>query len=745
MKSVLNANIVAPPKLTPAAREELMDTIKSLRQGIDKGRVDRVQAIKEIREMHQDHYDHRVKPDSIYELSNIGVPLMKGVANSLASKIEEELLSAESPLVAKPENIEDKALADKGTKYWNWELMSQIRYYNACSMSINTLCSEGTSITKRAWRTDCSYFTRTEPRLHDEIGVALVLPDGNPINDPRAEVLVVAHQNRFAAMLGMKQRFLMTADGRQGPELTPKHKWVDVTLKDKVVHYDNAELVNVLFEDFICDTTVDRIEKSALVAHDYSKKLHEIWESVFQSLQGEDVERGFEESGWIKESLQKLEEIPDSPSGEAVSSEKTAQADAPLAHFGEAISKEVLGICDKTKLHRRLQFSETYLKYDLDGDGWPEDIIVIYEKSTCLPIWIEYHARVYADCKLPFNVHGLYRVQNRWWSLGPYEYLKSAQDYVDKVFNRMNYRGSMNANPMGWVKPDNFIKAPKEWGPGERCELKSSFTIDQSMGFVVMPSLESVEWQHFQFFISLIQLITGVSNAAQGDVSSLPSTATATGINSIIDEGNKMYRMLIRRQKDTREEEVGGIISLIQQNANKDRVFRYAKGFDEVTATMTAEEIRDMDYDVRFQLLKSGTDQKVQSSQAALAIMKQFMEFPPEYQVRLRELFVRLLLMLGVVEAEDIVPSRDELQKDMDKDGMLNQMAEKLGAVAQQIDGAQIQPEKQLAAQLMEIAGAMQQLAARPPDEGSQAAPMEEPQQAASSAPSLIPSEEIPV
>lgn len=706
----LTQTLCPPPVLDQYQHDAMVEQINHFLEKYTKDRQYRVEKLDQIRKMHEDDYKHREKTGSIFSMSNVGVPLMKGVALSLASKIEDELFANETPFYAEPQGAEDKREAEKFSRYWRWELMDKMRYRDSGSESLSILTVEGTAITKRTWRTDRSYYKRRDRVLFDQQGMEVLGPNGEPIR-PDTEVEVLEDST------GQIDRHYLF-NGVRGVRLSHEQVFAEKNTLDFVTHYDNANIQVLPFSDFLCDIMVDRIERSALLSHEYELHLYEIWEKLFQMVERLDSLEGFRETGWILENVRKLQDLETNEAkedkGGSNQKDRTAQLLAPRERFGER-RWDVMGLGKPEKIYNKVQLSEIYFKYDLDKDGTPEDLVVLFDKKQQNILWVNSLVNVYSDCKPPFVAHGLYRVPGRWWSMGPYELLSMAQEFTDKVWNRMNYRASMSANPMGWYKPENFVKPPKQWGPGERVQLKKNEVIANSMGFIAMPSMEGVEWTHFQFFLNLIQLITGVSNAAQGDIAGLPSMATATGITSIIEEGNKMYRMLIRRLQDSFSEEILGIVRLIQQNLDSARVFRYDKGADEIVARVSPEDLRELDFDVRIVLAKHGSLQKTQMVQSALTVIQQYLTIPTEHQQRLRKVYLQLLTSIGLQEADDILPTDEELSQENDKDAVLNQIAQQISDAAVKVQGGNLDPSKTVATDLLGIANALTQLAARPP------------------------------
>ncbi len=705
-----------PPKLTVDEVATLQAVIEQRLELCEAGRKERVDKILQYRKMHRDDFSHRATPGSIYEQSNIAVPLMKGVATSYQSKIEDELLSSETPFQVKPRELDDKDRAELYDHYWTFEIIDQMKFGRSASEGIGVLTVEGTAIKKRSWKVEKSYFPSIKSVLHDPEGNPMLDPDGEYIYEghPMVEVAPTAIQK--LASLGFAQPKVHLLFGEEpGPEMTDAHYYDEIEVKDSITHYDGAVSKTIPFEDFICSLNVDSINASPIVGHKHQNRLYEILDRVAETTDGDLEDEAVTAAGWIVDNLEKLKDSPDGSSTEG--SKSAPGATKPDPTLGE-VHAPGLDNLSADALHKNINLVECYLKYDVDGDGKLEDLVVLIEADSKMPLWVVYLVSVYEDCKLPFEVYKLFHVANRWYGMGPYEYLEMAQEFVDRVFNRMNFRTSMSANPLGWSKPTNFLKGPKKWGPGEKVELIGTATIEQSMGFIQMPSMEGVDWQHFQFFISLIQLVTGVSNAAQGDIASLPSTQTATGITSIINEGNKLYRMLIRPSQDSMESELSGLVRLNQQNLDEEKVVRYFSNSrrEEIRQTISPDELRDLQFDVKIVLSKSGLEQKANTTARAIEILKGWMDVPPQYQAMFRDLYVQLLQTIGIVDAERIIPSVESIESDQQRDQIIQQAIEQIAAAAQKIEGAEMDPKKQVAGELLALVQVLQQAMSVPPE-----------------------------
>lgn len=674
--------------------------------GNAKERQDRVNMILRVRGMHErDDYSFRAARPGIFKMSNIAVPLAKAVASSLNSKVEDEIWGNDAAFIVEPVSSDDRVKAMQFDRYWSWEL-EQAGFEEANCDSLAVYSVEGTSITKRRWSVDKSYFGRTVNVLHGQ--------DGQPVRKENGDYIEEGHPMEAApeSMVAQAWRMVtgstppMTPVGMPNVVIGEGFEFAPMKVKGFVTHYENAESAVVPFEDFICKMDVARYEESPFVGHQYDLRLYQLWERIGGMAQP-DLPAGQLPPGWILENVKKLLDVPEAK-------------DTPSLNQGQLVEggENLPRVLDKQRSMKEIKLVEGHLKYDVDGDGIPEDIFVLFERNIKKVVFCDYLVRGYRDCKLPYTVYRMHRVTNRWYGVGPYEYCGAAQDFMDVVFNRMNFRTGMSANPQIAYKPGDWDFIPPGWEPGGRWIAKSNVNPQQAIHVIALPALEAREFEHFNYFVQLIQLITGIQNASQGDISSLPSSSTATGITAIIEEGNKLFRRMIRLYRQSLQKEIEGMVNLIQQNVQQDRVARFDSRLDMVSQTFSKEDIRGLKFDVRIVVSKLGKIQRVDAAQKATQAIQVYIGMPPQYQIRLRNMFVQLLESLGMSDADALLPTEEELMSDQAQDGALKEAAARVSAAAAQLAAIGQDPTKQIVADLTGVTEMLMQMAAQPPQAG---------------------------
>lgn len=344
----------------------------------------------------------------------------------------------------------------------------------------------------------------------------------------------------------------------------------------------------------------------------------------------------------------------------------------------------------------------------------------LYEKTNRLVVWCDFLINQYADCRRPFTVHVLIPVPNRWYGIGPYEFMDASQEFLDRCFNRMNHRNAMSANPGGWIDPSVFDVIPEVDGPGENWIVKAGMDGARGRGFYVMPQMERGEQYFIDLFMSLMRLVSGVTNPAAGEISNLPSQQTAHGTEAIIQEGNMHFNMLMQGPADSMSEETAGIIRLRQQNFDEDRVFRFDQGAVKVIQTVTKQDIQDLKFDVRIRVDRNAVQVRADLAKAGMQIVQAYVALPAPYQIRMRNLFIMALKAVGIEEAEDVLPTKEELEKDQNNDATLSQAASKIGENVTRLRAMGKNPLSSIADALLGIVPMLQQVMVQPPQAPTQ-------------------------
>lgn len=233
--------------------------------------------------------------------------------------------------------------------------------------------------------------------------------------------------------------------------------------------------------------------------------------------------------------------------------EKIFQTDPLLsANHNKAMRKPVL-------------IYEWYGKYDIDEDGKDEEIIAF----VC-PIYKILLGWMLSPFQVrPFFHYQIIPMEGSFFGKGVPEFLVGLRDMTDAVFNQMIDRGSITNNPP-ILTPDSHEDELNPFGPGVKWKTENA------SGYKVLelPKSEQMEFAKMEFLLGMVQKLFGVTDYSLGSESSIASNRTATGIRTIVGEGNIKFDDMIRALQDVNEDLYNFIVNLNSENLDDDFIFQ---------------------------------------------------------------------------------------------------------------------------------------------------------------------------
>jgi len=217
---------------------------------------------------------------------------------------------------------------------------------------------------------------------------------------------------------------------------------------------------------------------------------------------------------------------------------------------------------DNNKAMREpIKIYEWYGKYDINGDNKDEEIIAfVCPKYKVLLGWM----------LSPFPVRPIFHYQIIPMEGSPFgkgvpEFLVGMRDMIDATFNQMVDRGSINNNPPIIVPPDHEDEL-NPFGPGVKWKS------DQPNAYRVLelPKSEQMEFAKMNFLLGMVQKLFGVMDYAVGETGGLAGNRTASGIMTVIGEGNIKFDDMIRSLQDVNEDLYDFIVTLNSDNLDDD-------------------------------------------------------------------------------------------------------------------------------------------------------------------------------
>ena len=200
---------------------------------------------------------------------------------------------------------------------------------------------------------------------------------------------------------------------------------------------------------------------------------------------------------------------------------------------------------------------EWYGKYDINEDGKDEELIVfVCPKLKILLGWMLSNFPV-----RPFFHYQIIPMEGRPYGKGVPEFLIGLRDLIDATFNQMVDRGSITNNPP-IIVPSDHEEELNPFGPGVKWKTENP------AGYRVLelPKSEQMEFSKLEFMLGMVQKLFGVMDYAVADTGGLAGNRTASGIMSVIGEGNIKFDDMIRALQDVNEDLYNFIVNLNSEN-----------------------------------------------------------------------------------------------------------------------------------------------------------------------------------
>lgn len=233
----------------------------------------------------------------------------------------------------------------------------------------------------------------------------------------------------------------------------------------------------------------------------------------------------------------------------------------------EKIFEEVIGkSADHNKAMRTpIKIYEWYGKYDINDDNKDEEIIAfVCPKYKVLLGWMLSPFPV-----RPFFHYQIIPMEGRPFGKGVPEFLIGLRDMIDAVFNQMIDRGSITNNPP-IIVPSEHEDELNPFGPGVKWKSDNANTYR----VLELPKSEQMEFAKMEFLLGMVQKLFGVMDYAVSDTGGLAGNRTASGIASVIGEGNIKFDDMIRALQDINEDLYEFIVNLNADNLDDDFIYQ---------------------------------------------------------------------------------------------------------------------------------------------------------------------------
>ena len=321
--------------------------------------------------------------------------------------------------------------------------------------------------------------------------------------------------------------------------------------------------------------------------------------------------------------------------------------------------------------YSKILIDEWHGKYDVNDDGLDEEIVVFIgsvnltgastskdaQQNSKLLGWM-----ISPYPKRPFFHYQIIPMDNSFYGKGVPEFLIGIRNLIDAVFNQMIDRGSITNNPPLAV-PSDHDPDENPYGPG------AQWPTDNPGAYKVieLPKSEQLEFSKMEFLLGLVQKLFGVTDYSLGSESSIASNRTASGIMTIVGEGNIKFDDMIRALQDVNEDLYDFIVQLNADLLEDEFVFNVTGSQDNPFKKITKKDwIGNFDFESAGNSIN--INREIEQNRATLAYNTAINSFgknpviTPEVMRQLTENFFRSIDMRNVK-----IPTMEELQQIIQK------------------------------------------------------------------------------
>jgi len=607
------------------------------------------------------HVEDRALVDGgLYSVSNITATLSQRITMQMVARANNFFFGTAPWFACNFVGVEDRALAERIDRHSKWKF-DQIGLQHVMEQANEFAFVRGESVVKTTWLTKDRIYKKRGQVLHtkDEAGKDVPVLDafGNFIFAPIAGRTLWTPQYEPAPVSpeqvasGQPIEPVMMPTGkevlrRDGVTLKPQVEvWVDGNwpMRNRVSEGPDAKLV--YFKDFLCPLSAADIHDAELIAHLYDLPVM----TLIQMFQRDDLAQMGAGKSFAE--LKKAVEAIRNLTGQG--SDFKAGAGQPRTDHGEQDNSG-------SPENPLCETAEVYMTYDADGDGIAEEIMLVLDRKNRFPLFYDYTDNVCVKGRRPFEVIRAKAVDGRWYGMGAMEYFEPEQEFIDLCVNRRNFRMSQAGRVTFWnpaVTMEGQANPNLKLNNGKTYRLREGYKAEDALSYVVLPEEGADLMELLNFFMQMMQLKSGVVNGGDQEQSGLPTSDTATGIRNVEKSGQELFAQFLSCLSPGQRAVLLANIRVLYAHLSQREVYRFfGPDGKQVSDTLDPNEVADMDFDVTILLTRVRTEQVLEMSAEARALVIEFYTAVPDMVKPVVATFYRdSLKALGYSNADEII------------------------------------------------------------------------------------------
>ena len=541
----------------------------------------------------------------VFSFQNESLGVVEGFVDFAAAQAKNDIFGTRPWLAAKPEGSNDNQLAEVLTKHASWKI-NQSNSEEVLRDAIRIACWGGTAFVKARWENDVD--TSKDFKI-----VAHSISSGSPILDAEGDFIT----NLESLPPELQE------DGRDV-------EWREILVEEVTPIYQNVMLDGVDYKDIAFETTAKRLDLAET----------DVFVRFRMGLLDVVTRYGLseEQKNELRSAVMLYNEDARTRRGEADPS-KTPDYEEDDAN-------------------PLVQLVEGYVRCDPMQTGRPARIHVIFSPDLLALFRVDYLKNVSPGAILPVFPIRLFKIPNRVMGMGYFEKYDGPNRAIDRHHNVVTQKQKIAAHTFTGINPD----ALKDRGavdlladPTRLVELAPDMKMDDVLSFASVPEQSNLNIDLLNQQLQMMQMRSGITSAAQGELKGVPNATTATGVQQMTSRG----ALLLKDPIDTMTMDVCDVVEyavhLIYANQDRDETFTWGEGEDAKLLSIKAGDVQGLRANVTLTLVQAQNQAKLASAQAAIAIAKEYVWVPETEKPSQRRLYVQAVASLGFNDAEEII------------------------------------------------------------------------------------------
>ena len=239
---------------------------------------------------------------------------------------------------------------------------------------------------------------------------------------------------------------------------------------------------------------------------------------------------------------------------------------------------------------------------------------------------VDYLANVTPGGMLPVFPVRINRKPSRIFGMGYFEKYEKPNNAIDRQYNLITYRNRYNAHVYTAVQ----ASALADEGEGQNevaldaqkpFNLAEGKSIDDLIQFKAAPDTNGRAEMLLNSQLQMVQMRSGITSAAQGELKGVPNSNTATGVKDLQSRGATIVKSPVSEQTEDIRAIVEYDVFLICANQDANETFSWGEGREAVLLEIDAEKVLGLKANVALTLTQSQNMKKLESAQTAISIL----------------------------------------------------------------------------------------------------------------------------